>query len=764
MTHSNSRHPDTGGQQLYQLLPEVYRSRDQAVGHAGGEGDFKQYLEAFGDLFDAFRQLLDQRLADSFPDNPENPNELACQEWVLPYFAQLVNARLLSPDGAGRRDEVTNAVSWRQRKGTLVVAEQISESVGGYEAELHEGWQRVATTPRIGAPITSALLLGYDESDYPEQALSNAGLYRYPLMVARHPGLTAATLDTRWQARAVRSGRDNPAAKTSGFAGQQISWRPVNSKGAPAHPNGFDDPSRRVLDLRDPSWQHGHYHPRRLLVHVPSQHGLLPLPVKTLTATDDLLDFLQFRAQQAEGEVVLSIEPVSNHPLTIDRPLQLPADLEPVLISLGIAGAVSRYQIGHIYFAQGLQVNIGRLDLSHSKVTHLDVNTAGNNEVVASVSDCLLASAQINGVLDCRRTTVLADLQCDGLQASDCIFNGAITNFLNELPAIQASYSALAVDIIAGLNSAQSDDPLLNTLIPDQAVFIASTLNGKGDGLLAPDCPPVFFTAASDGAELGYYHSLKRHPELIDGDLQLTIPAGFSHIYRQLVIIGTLTVTVNSKGPLILEQVAVRRLEVKTPRQSGAEFAADSVPEPVLMAKSCLFEQLAVDHGLARLEYCTIIHAYKNQAEADDTYLRLQASDCVFASEEFGPLSAHDCIRYSRIPAALKALENQFPQLRFPHCTDDLPFFFVDTFAEALAAGRTGEIGCGVLHPSSPDSICFGAEDGGEMGAHHDWFFCLKRRAVITKLADHLPMGIVPVLITDPALNQPPLPLCDLTQ
>ncbi len=103
------------------LLPEIYRNRDNAKWGTGGSveelGDLANYLDAHGALLDLIRSTLDQRLADSFPDNPETGD--ACQEWLIPYFAQLFDARLVSPEPEGRRDEVSHAVPWRQRKGTL---------------------------------------------------------------------------------------------------------------------------------------------------------------------------------------------------------------------------------------------------------------------------------------------------------------------------------------------------------------------------------------------------------------------------------------------------------------------------------------------------------------------------------------------------------------------------------------------------------------------------------------------------------------------
>ena len=139
------------GRQLYHLVPAIYRDRDNTS--AQELGDFGKYLDACGELLDLVRGTLQQRLADSFPDNPLHDYDRAAQPWLLPYFAQLVDVRLVSPDPAGQRDEVALAVAWRQRKGTVAGIEEIAESVGRIEVEVQEGWRRVATTPRVGIPL-----------------------------------------------------------------------------------------------------------------------------------------------------------------------------------------------------------------------------------------------------------------------------------------------------------------------------------------------------------------------------------------------------------------------------------------------------------------------------------------------------------------------------------------------------------------------------------------------------------------------------------
>lgn len=216
------------GAQLYDLLPEVYRTRDRDP--AQGGGDLAPYLDACGELLDRVRNTLDQRLADAFPDRPEHGR--AAQGWILPYLAQLLDARLVSTHEEGRRREVARAVAWRQRKGTLATVDEIAEAVGQTRAEVHEGWKRVAVTPRLGVPLEPAANL--------PRPLDR----RNPLDAALHPGLPATTPDLRRQV---------------------------------CLPGTHEDRTRRTADGRLPSWKHGHHHPRRLVLFVPPPVGFYPV-------------------------------------------------------------------------------------------------------------------------------------------------------------------------------------------------------------------------------------------------------------------------------------------------------------------------------------------------------------------------------------------------------------------------------------------------------------------------------------------------------
>jgi hypothetical protein len=176
----------------------------------------------------------------------------------------------------------------------------------------------------------------------------------------------------------------------------------------------------------------------------------------------------------------------------------------------------------------------------------------------------------------------------------------------------------------------------------------------------------------------------------------------------------------------------------------GLDHSGDGAAVPVIDASACLFGELSALDGIA-LEYCTVLGDLVSPA--------LTASDCILArmprssadpADDALPTSG--CVRFSRLPVRPPdpALV-QVPILNFSTstCCFDAPIFVETVF---------GQRGCGVLHPATPASIRFGAEDGGEMGACHALRYTLREQAVMDKLADFMPIGIDPVLVPDASL------------
>ena len=159
--------------------------------------------------------------------------------------------------------------------------------------------------------------------------------------------------------------------------------------------------------------------------------------------------------------------------------------------------------------------------------------------------------------------------------------------------------------------------------------------------------------------------------------------------------------------------------------------------QPLLSATNSLFKTIENPRALSRLEYCTVLERTVSEA--------IEASDCIFIGyiQKDRPSLAPPvagCIRYSRVHP--KQAGGGAQLFRASISRDYIRMFSL----------QFGQPGCSVLHPESRDSLCFGAEDGGEMGAYHHRHYCLRWQAIVNKLGDYMPLGIEPVLIPDERL------------
>ncbi len=722
------------GEQLYALLPEVYRTRDSAVDQAGrktGREDLAKYLDALGHLLDLIRATLEQQLVDGSPETS--------QDWLLPYFAQLLAANIVSPEAGGKHAEIANAVSWRQSKGTLKCLEEIAEAVGQMEIEIQEGWKRVAMTPRIGMPIIPAqawdAVLKHLDMGVPSEA-------------ARHPGLPAAMVDLRRPSRAVEAQPTNPAARTSRFGGIEQTWRQTHCQGAPCFPGSFDDVSRRTVDMRAPAAAGGEYHPKRLLVYAPPSIGFFALPVKRLAW-----------GQRGDSSYAHLIEEFEEDGVRVirnrtDRIVEITdhARLSPA----------RPYRVEGLHFKTMLSVaEGGTLELKRVEAVHVQVDTFATDEPVLSAEDCLFNVLSVgSGSARLRDCTVLGTATLADVDAANCIFtevSGTAISGVVQYSRIPDSFPMSPENMT--LKNCTRERPQMF------AVTIAykdGVRKPNGAGVLKPDCHPAIYAGGSDGAEMGYFHKGRREkPVFIRGDQSLVIPAGAGYPLADIIFCDTVDV---DGGMLSLIRCAARTLEVAT----GLAFDTDGRVIPSLDATDCLFDRLELPNGLARLVYCTVMQATECQ--------HLQASDCIFAGSLEGvvatatdgtqPPAFHNCVRYSCLPAEIEQAAAEALRLTdashgvsLETNTMDRPVFnsfAVCTVDHEVAAIAFGRPGYGMLDPVSPKTIRFGAEDGGEMGAGHHRHFSLKAAAVLDKMREFLPVGIEPVLIQDSRLWEVP--------
>lgn len=470
-------------------------------------------------------------LEDAYPGELWRIDGEHCQNWLLPYFAQLLDVRLVSPDEAGRRVELRDAVTWRQRKGTRVSMERIAEAVGQFEVEIQEGWKRVAITPRVDRALLP-------ESTYGEEPIPTPAT---PDLRAGHPGLPAATLDFRRCSRAVQCDPANAGAHETTFAATPppLTWRQIHRHGVPCKPDSFQDVSRRTVDVRTPDWRRGWYHPRRVLLYFPPPEGFF---VRTHTTVNwsslagavnealatDITDWDQDRVDtrplgaieltvrrgewQGSPRVQLSLRGLTPAPVRLRGVIELH---QPAL-----------FRFENLWLDNRVELNDAAAQLVGCAARQLRVTTAERDVPVIDAVSCLFKKLEAaRGLVRLEYVTVLDTLLAERLQASDSILLPPLRKDTvdDDVPAAGCiRFSRLfhippppapndpgllndPIWVSQGTRSALRCHAASCTTVP--VLFWKDAFGEPGCGVLHPDCDSAIQSGAEDGGELGAHHT-----------------------------------------------------------------------------------------------------------------------------------------------------------------------------------------------------------------------------------------------------------------
>ena len=426
------------GRALYEALPEVYRTRDaQKREDGGGEGHLAAYLDSCGTLLDTVYNSLDQRYKDCFPQT--------CQEWLLPYFAQLVGATTLSPHADGRREEITHAVSWRQGKGSLKTVAEIAQKLGGFEKlDVKEGWQRLARTARVDGSFTSPRTV-----DLRKKA---------PQDFVGHRNTSSHSVDVRklsWQ-----HGHANPhsvllyAAPYPGFfAGAEV----VKFKWKTLRQNGDED-----ID----SW-----------------------------FETDAVSPSDYIGLKREGdEWFFYKKPGVEEIVQLEGRKELEAAEKYHFAELNLDG---------ISIATGTRLLLEKLAARKVIVRNATTDTPHSS---LEAHDCLLEELKAsNSSVKLVHCTVLADMFAEHLDASDCIFMGML---LKNRHKRKSSPGAIRYSRYSSEQKEEEGTHIQNIVgnTTDVPVFFNKNWGKPGCGVLHPIAPKSIRNGAEDEGEMGAYH------------------------------------------------------------------------------------------------------------------------------------------------------------------------------------------------------------------------------------------------------------------
>ena len=106
---------------LYARLPEIYRIRDA---EQTPPDQLRAFLAAVEQAFGAVHENIEALYQDFFIDT--------CDDWVVPYIADLLGTTHLKGDPRTLRADVADTIALRRRKGTLSAMERLAANLTGW--------------------------------------------------------------------------------------------------------------------------------------------------------------------------------------------------------------------------------------------------------------------------------------------------------------------------------------------------------------------------------------------------------------------------------------------------------------------------------------------------------------------------------------------------------------------------------------------------------------------------------------------------------
>lgn len=146
--------------ELFERLPEIYKIKDE---EQVPKDQLKNYLSLIEDAFSAVDENIESFYDDLFIET--------CDDWLIPYIADLVGTSHLSGDPWTLRADVADTIALRRRKGTLGAIERLTFDLTGWAVHCAELRENMAWNMHLNHQRP-------DNGDIPPYATSGAGIRR----------------------------------------------------------------------------------------------------------------------------------------------------------------------------------------------------------------------------------------------------------------------------------------------------------------------------------------------------------------------------------------------------------------------------------------------------------------------------------------------------------------------------------------------------------------------------------------------------------
>lgn len=747
----------TPGQRLFDLLPSVYRVKDaqlsllspsdaaqlqqlQSVDASTLTPSQLQQLSVLqaksrGPL-QALLMLVEEQLAILAEDLDELYDDQfieTCAPWVIPYIGDLIGYQPVhgvAAAVASPRAEVAHTISFRRRKGTILVLEQLARDVTGWGAHAIEFFKVLAVAQSMknirldnhySPDLRNWKAGAYQDTGFDATAhkidvrnialqrgrynIQNIGIFLWSLNAYRLTKASATAVDGSGKFfRISPLGADMPLFNNPVPQGSDITQaaQPAN---VPARLR------RRVLcqDIQSGAGTvyYGDGENQSLALYL---NGTLLSPYQIRICDLSGKDGAWGNLPAAGGLTVAAIDPQLGR-------IALASPISP----LPTAGAPAPQLQSSFYYGFNGDMGGGEYPRQDSFAVQTetlvlpfpDKPVAPNPPRYSTLQDALNFAGTVSGVgqvaveIGDSGTYPLNSATSPGLQIT------VPAGVTLELRAADGCRPTLAlageITISGGAGSALNLNGLLIAYAPPSAG--------------APIPAALVHAPNANANQLAQL--VVKHCTLVPG-LTLT-PQGSALFSGQPALVAELPglqVIVQSS---VLGTVQVHPLATANFSDSILDACA-----PTAVAYAAL--DGSSGGGSLTIERCTVVgkvHTTLLQLLSDSIVWSWLAQNDTWSAALWADRKQQGCVRFSYLPASA-AVPRQFECVTQAQGAPQPLFYSL----------RYGDPGYGKLWPSTDDSIRRGAEDGGELGAFHFVLAPLRETDLLTRLREYLPVGL----------------------
>ena len=737
------------GDRLFDLLPAVYRLKDDRLNSLSpsesaelrklqntpapltpaqqdrlnqllpkSRGPLQSLLMLIEEQLSVLAQDLDQLYDDQFIET--------CAPWVIPYIGGLIGYQSVhgvAPAVASPRAEVAHTISFRRRKGTVLVLEQLARDVTGWSAHASELFQVLAVTQYMKhirpdnhyAPdLRHSQTRGYMDTGFDGTAhkidvrriaaergrynIQNIGIFLWSLNAYSLTKVPATPVDSSGQFfRFSPLGADMPLFSNPVSQGSDITMaaQPVNVP---------DRLQRRVLcqDIQSGTGAVYYGEGQSLALHL--NHTLLnPFQIRVCDLSGD--DGHWANVPTAGSPYAASVDP----------------ELGRFALPPPPVGSATPEVQASLYYGFNAEMGGGEYPRSDS----FTIQTQTEGSVLPFPDNANPARySTLQDALDFAASN-LGEKQQVAIEITD---SGIYP--LPDSPALQINVPAGATIELRAADGCRPTVILEGEMSVTGAAKSAFDLNGLliayGPPSPGASLPPALLHVPSGGA-----NQLSRlgltHCTLVPG-WALT-PTGepqpsYSGFPSLLADSSSLQIVVQKSivGGMRVQELATASLSdsiVDAGDPTGVAYAG---------------RDGASGGGGLTLQGCTVvgkIHTTLFALVSDSIVLAGLASGDKWTAPVWADRKQQGCVRFSYLPAG-SVVPREF------ECIEQGKGVSPPT----LYSLRYGDPGYGKLLPSTADSIRRGADDGGEMGAFHFVLASLRETDLRVRLQEYLPVGL----------------------